>query len=90
MRLEVFEKLHQPRFSIEIDAGKEAHLEFSKCPQRKHRVIEGRYLLDCNFLAGRSMDGRTDDAIRSFAHDVLYEVLAAYVAVDMARSAHVD
>ena len=52
-------------------------LELTKGTETKHGMVEGRDLLDGDLAAGRSVDGRADDAVRALADDIEDLVVAA-------------
>ena len=58
-------------------------LELSECAETEHGVVKGGDLLDGDLAAGRSVDGRADDAVRALADDIENLVLCTCMAASM-------
>ena len=52
-------------------------LELSQCAETEHGVVKGGDLLDGDLAAGRSVDGRADDAVRALADDIKHLVVGS-------------
>ena len=58
-------------------------LELSECAETEHGVVKGGDLLDGDLAAGRSVDGRADDAVRALSDDIENLVLCTCMAASM-------